>query len=178
MPATGAPRAAIAQFQYREITRTFPAAPTSSDNLIRAVDVYQRVMRAQRSPQPFMQLVSRALDTQPQVFLTEIQWRYGIAQNDNAGASPAPPGSLGALRQIGTLHGEIRPFQGDFRSAIALINRVAEHLAREPSVADVKVLKLPLNVNPDLALSGDTRDAAEHTGTAEFTLQVTLRPNA
>ncbi len=168
----------IAQLQYREITRTFPEAPTTSDNLIRAVDVYQRVMQAQRSPQPFMQLVSRALDTQPEVFLKEMHWRYGTAQNENAGTPPAPPAGLGALRQIGTLQGEIRPFQGDFRSAIASIHRVAEHLAREPSVADIKVLKLPLNVNPDLALSGDTRDAADHTGTAEFTIQITLRPNA
>jgi hypothetical protein len=174
---------AVAQLQYREIARTYPATPTAPDNLIRAVDVYQRVVRAQRSPQPFMQIVSRALDAHPEVFLQEIRWHYGTERHEGAGTAPAPgnpapAASMEALHQSGTLYGEIRPFRGDFRAAIVSINRVAERLAREPSVAEVKVIKLPLNVNPDLALSGDTREAADHTGVAEFRIQLTLKPNA
>lgn len=182
--ARAARNTALAQMQYREITRTFPATPTTSDNLIRAVDVYQKVIKLQRSPQPFMQIVSRALDAHPEVFLQEISWHYGAERPETAGtataapANPAPATSMDTLRQSGTLHGEIRPFRGDFRAAIASINHVAERLANDPSVAEVKVLKLPLNVNPELALSGDTRDAADHAGSAEFRIQLTLKPNA
>lgn len=181
--ARAARNTALAQVQYREITRTFPATPTTSDNLIRAVDVYQKVVKLQRSPQPFMQIVSRALDAQPEVFLREINWHYGSDRPEAAAAGPAtgnnaPAANLDSLRQSGTLLGEIRPFQGDFRAAITSINRVAERLARDPSVAEVKILKLPLNVNPDLALSGDTRDASDHVGTAEFRIQLMLKPNA
>lgn len=181
--AQAARNTALAQSRYREITRTFPAAPTTSDNLIRAVDVYQRVIRSQRSPQPFMQIVSRALDAQPEIFLQEISWSHGTESAENAGTASgqggaAPVANLDAMRQSGIILGEIRPFQGDFRAAIASINRMAERLAREPLVGDVKIVKLPLNVNPDLALSGNTRDAADHVGSAEFKIQISLKPNA
>ncbi|HTE14779.1 MAG TPA: hypothetical protein VK642_06855, partial [Burkholderiales bacterium] len=187
--ADAARLAAVAQVQYKEITRTFPAAPTTSDNLIKAVNIYQQVVKTVRSPQPFMQMVSRAMDPHPEIFLQEINWNYGTERPDAAGASPAPdsakpPASISTtpsaegLRQSGVLAGEIRPFQGDFRAAIASINRFAERLASDPAVADVKVIKLPLNVNPELTLSGDTRDAADHAGTAEFRILLTLKPNA
>ncbi len=173
---------AAAQAQYREITRTFPAAPTTSEHLIKAVEVYQRVLKTQRSPQPFLQIVSRALEAQPEIFLQEIVWHYGSERSD--AAAPAAPASttaaasVEALRQSGIIAGEIRPFRGDFRAAIAAINQIAERLARDPAVADAKVVKLPLNVNPDLSLSGDTREAADHVGTAEFRIQIVLKPNA
>ena len=183
--ADAARRTAAAQLQYKEITRTFPAAPTTSDNLIKAVSIYQQVVKSVRSPQPYMQIVSRALDASPEIFLQEISWMYGTERAETAAASataartakPAGTPGISVLQQSGTLTGEIRPFQGDFRAAIVSINRVAERLARDPAVADVKVLKLPLNVNPELALSGNTRDAADQAGVAEFKIALTLKPS-
>jgi hypothetical protein len=182
--ADAAQRTAAAQMQYREITRTFPAAPTSSDNLIKAVNVYHKVVKAVRSPQPFLQIISRAMDAHPEIFLQEITWNYDTQRLETGipaapgGTPPAAASSIENLHQSGMLSGEVRPFHGDFRAAIAAINRVAEHLARDPAVADVKVVKMPLNVNPETALTGDTRDAAEHTGAAEFKIELTLKPNA
>ncbi len=185
--ADAARRTTAAQLQYKEITRTFPATPTTSDNMIKAVSLYQQVVKSVRSPQPYMQIVSRAIDASPEIFLQEINWTYGTERPDTGGASasaaaaraanPAGTPDTAGLRQSGTISGEIRPFQGDFRAAIESINRVAQRLARDPSVADVKVLKLPLNVNPELALSGNTRDAADQSGAAEFKILLTLKPN-
>lgn len=174
---------ATAHAQYREITRSFPAAPTGSDNLIKAVQVYQQVVKSVRSPQPFMQIVSRALAPQPEIFLQELHWAYASERPEAAMQGPgntAPPGapSTDALHQRGTLAGEIRPFYGDFRSAIASIHRFAAQLARDPAVAEVKVVKLPLNINPELALSGDTREAADQAGGAAFKIELTLKPDA
>jgi hypothetical protein len=178
-------RTADAQAQYKEITRTFPAAPTSSDNLIKAVDIYRQVVKSVRSPQPFMQIVSRAIEPSPEIFLQEIGWSHGADRSDPASATTSsrnikPPGAreTESLRQSGTLSGEVRPFYGDFRAAIASINGVAERLARDPAVAEVKVIKLPLNVNSELALSGNTRDAADQNGTADFKIQLVLKPDA
>lgn len=183
--ADAARRTANAQSQYKEITRTFPAASTSSDNLIKAVDVYRHVVKSIRSPQPFLQIVSRAIETSPEVFLQEIGWNYGSDLADPAGASaaarsakPVATTEAEGLRQSGTLTGEIRPFQGDFRAAIASINRVAARLAQDPAVSEVKVVKLPLNVNPELPLSGDTRDAVDLPGSAAFKITILLKPNA
>jgi hypothetical protein len=183
--ADAARRTANAQSQYKEITRTFPAAPTSSENLIKAVDVYRQVVKSIRSPQPFMQIVSRAIEPSPEVFLLEIGWNHGSDLAETPGASTAPRSAKPAaanegegLRQSGTLTGEIRPFQGDFRAAIASINRVAARLAQDPAVSEVKVVKLPLNVNPELSLTGDTRDAVDVPGSAAFKIAIFLKPNA
>ncbi len=177
-----AKRTAAAQAQYREITREFPAAPTTSENLINAVEIYKKIARTVRSPQPFMQIVSRAIEPSPEVFLQEISWSYGNeAVNVDAGTramqSAAAPVVAGALRQSGYISGEIRPFQGDYRAAIDAINVIANRLARDPAVAEVRVVKHPLNVNPGLALSGNTRAAAEHSDVADFKIVVTLKPD-
>jgi hypothetical protein len=180
-------RTATAQAQYKEITRTFPAAPTSSDNLIKAVTIYQQVVKSVRSPQPFMQMVSRAIEPSPEIFLQEIAWHYGTERPEaatanlparNVNVKPAAAPDAGGLWQSGTLTGEIRPFQGDFRAAIASIQRVARRLEQDPAVAEVKVIKLPLNVNPELALSGNTRDVTDQPGTAEFKIAIWLKPDA
>ena len=76
------------------------------------------------------------------------------------------------------IEGEIRPFRGDYRSAIATINGFAGRIGEQPDVAEVRILKLPLNVNPTLTLSGNTIDTPEQSqnATAEFKLLVVLKP--
>lgn len=177
---------AATQTQYREITREFPATPTTSDNLLNAVEIYKRVSKTIRSPQPFMHIVSRAIEPAASVFLQEVNWTYGTeiasadgsAQPPQAATGSVPGAASGGLKQSGYVAGEIRPFQGDYRAAIDVINAVANRLARDPAVAEVRVVKYPLNVNPGLALSGNTRDAAEHSGVADFKILLTLKPDA
>jgi hypothetical protein len=180
--AYDAKRTAAAQAQYRDITREFPAAPTTSENLINAVEIYKKVSKTIRSPQPFMQIVSRAIESSPEIFLQEMNWAYGTEEAGAADSARTPsaaaPDGAGALKQNGYVAGEIRPFQGDYRAAIEAINAVANRLARDPAVAEVRVVKYPLNVNPGLALSGNTRDAAEQAGVADFKIVLTLKPDA
>lgn len=178
--ADAARRTVAAQAQYKEITRTFPAAPTSSDNLIRAVNIHQSVLKSARTPRTLMQVVSRAIENSPDIFVQEIAWTQGVPRTDAAptAANPSANGDTNGPRQSGVLAGEIRPFHGDFRAAIATINAVAARLARDPAVAEVKVIKLPLNINPELALSGNTRDEADQASAAEFRIAINLKPNA
>lgn len=166
--AHDAKRTAAAQAQYRDITREFPAAPTTTDNLINAVEIYKKISKTIRSPQPFMHILSRAIEPSPEIFLQEMTWTYGTDDGNAAGA----------LKQAGYVVGEIRPFQGDYRAAIETINGVATRLARDPAVAEVRVVKYPLNVNPGLALSGNTRDTSEQSGVADFKITLTLKPDA
>ena len=109
------------QSQYLEATRQFPAAPTTADNLQRAVEVSQKI-----------------------------------------GAT-------------GLIEGEVRPFRGDYRGAIETINRFAEVLAKHPAVAEVNVVKLPLNISSNLALTGNTTDSADQSGKAEFKMLLVLK---
>ncbi len=185
-------RTAAAQSQYKEITRTFPAAPTTADNLVKAVDIYQNVVKAARTPRTFMEIVSRAVEPSPEIYLNEIAWVHGGlgVQSAQTGARTDAPASAivataaiappatDSLRQSGSITGELRPFNGDFRAAIAAIQGVADRLSRDSRVAEVRVAKLPLNVNPEQSLSGNTRDDADQSGAAaEFRIAITLKPN-
>jgi hypothetical protein len=129
-----------------------------------------------------MHIVSRALEASPSIVLRELGWNYDQGALETGGAAArsagaAVRGGAAARRQGGLIAGEIRPFRGDYRAAIETINAFAARLARDPQVAEVQVVKLPLNVNPSLQISGNTLDSREEAGTADFRLLLIMKPS-
>jgi hypothetical protein len=177
--------------QYQQITKQFPPAPTTGENLKRAVEAAKQVRESARDPVPMMAAVSEALQTSPNVVLRDFGWRYGLtdiekaaegAAGGSAGAAsassqPAPGAPPAARRQSAFLSGEIRPFRGDYRGAIDTINALAERLRKNPAVAEVRATKMPLNVSPTAALSGNTLDSTRtEAAKADFELVVVFKP--
>lgn len=183
---------ALLASQYAEVTRQFPQAPASAENLKKAVEIAQKLRETVHTPQRMMVLVSQAIESSPTVIVKEFVWQFGSSEVEapspgsvSAGAGAQPPlpvvsGAPTARKESATIEGEIRPFRGDYRSAIVTINALAERISREPGVADVRVVKLPLNVNPSLSLSGNTLDNPEQTATAiaEFRILIVLKPSS
>jgi hypothetical protein len=175
--------AANYQRRYQEVTRHFPASPTSADNLVAAVQTAERLKSLKRTPEAAMTAVGRALEQSPNVYLKSFGWRYGTRGFDAAGgargtvAAPSPaPGAAQQRAQSAFIEGEIRPFSGDYRSALDAISAFADTLRQDPAVADVKVVALPLNVSPTMALSGSTADAdAPRATTANFRLNIAFK---
>jgi hypothetical protein len=172
------------QALYQEATRQFPAAPTSAENLRKTVEVVQKLRKSARTPEMMMGIISNALEASPAIFLKEFGWKYAPTEIDAGGTvvrsasePSAPAGVAESRKQSGLIDGEIRPFRGDYRAAINSINAFADQLGRDPAVQEVRVVKLPLNVNPALALSGNTLDSREQSGTAaEFRVLIVLKP--
>ena len=182
---------ALLASQYAEVTRQFPQAPASAENLKKAVEIAQKLRESVHTPQRMMTIVSKAIEASPTIVLKAFEWKYGATEVDAPGpmarpgaapeASPAVVPAVGSAplrKESALIEGEVRPFRGDYRSAIVTINSLASQLSGDPGVADVRVVKLPLNVNPSLSLSGNTLDNAEQTATAtaEFKLLVVLKP--
>lgn len=179
---------ALLAAQYQEITRQFPKAPASADNLKKTVEIAQKLRESTHNPQRVMALVSQALESSSNIVIKELGWKYGSteidpdrrSQSGGAGGATSPAGTapVVARRESALVEGEIRPFRGDYRSAIVTINRFADRLSEEPDVAEVRVVKLPLNVNPTQPLTGNTVDNPEQSAnaTAEFRLLVLLKP--
>lgn len=167
--------------QTLETARQFPAAPTSAENLQRAVEIAQKIGASTRSPETMMIIVSQALDHNPAIRLKNFDWKYQRAdiEQQEPGKSartlsgPGPAG--GARRQSGLIEGEVRPFGGDYRAANESIARFVAALAQQPGVAEVRVVKAPLNVSPSLTLSGGTADSSATPGRAEFKLLLVLK---
>jgi hypothetical protein len=174
---------ALLSGQYLEITRQFPQAPTSAENLKKTVEIAQRLRATAHSPQKVMALMSRALEASPAIVIRDFGWKYGVTEietegagaRDTASPASAPSGPAGQRKESALIDGEVRPFRGDYRSAIVTINGFADRLRDEPEVSEVRVVKLPLNVNPALSLSGNTLDNPEQGGTADFKLLVVLK---
>jgi hypothetical protein len=128
-----------------------------------------------------LDIVSQALERNPAIVLKTLGWKYGPGEIDAdagksvAGANDAVAPGGGARRQSGMVDGEVRPFRGDYRAAIDAINRFAASLSQLPQVNEVRVVKLPLNISPELSLSGNTTDNRDQAGKAEFRLLLTLK---
>ena len=185
--AEAARQTAQQQAQYQEATRQFPAAPASAEVLKKTVEVAQKLKESALAPEAMMGVISKALEDSPTIILKGFGWKYGDREIESGGtatlssaesSAPAPAGAL-QRKQSGLLEGEIRPFRGDYRAAIQTINDFADRLAHDPAVAEVRIVKLPLNVNPALALSGNTLDTREQTGAiAEFRLLIVMKRKA
>ena len=167
--------------QYAEVTRQFPQAPTSAENLKRSVEISQKLRDSLHTPQSMLGIVSRAIETSPTIVIREFGWKYGATEVESQGtrsrsaADVAPAASAGGIARSR----KESAFRGDYRSAIVTINAFAGRIAGEPGVAEVRVVKLPLDVNPSLSLSGNTTENPERaaTATAEFKLLIVLKPN-
>ena len=183
-------RTARVNAEYQTATLQFPESPTSAENLQKGTELAKKLRDDARTPEQFLAVVGRALEASPQIVLLELGWQYLpgeiAARGDAASQQPVarettPPGIPGAAnqrRQSGLLSGQVRNFGGDFRGAISLISALAERLRADPAVANVSVVKLPLNVSPTIAMTGSTAENPARTGTADFQIVVTLKQNS
>lgn len=183
-------RTAQVNADYQAATRQFPAAPTSADNLKKATELADKLKASAVTPERFLQVIGNALNPVPDIALVEIAWQNRATEissgSDNSvpgsgaqdrpasGASAVPAGS-GPRKQSGLIAGQVRDFKGDFRRAITLINALAERLRKDPSVENVRIVQLPLNVSPSLALTGNTAENPAQSGNADFKMIIVLR---
>nr|MCU0869370.1 hypothetical protein [Burkholderiales bacterium] len=162
---------------YTEVQREFPASPVGSAVLKQTVDVAANLRASGRLPDDAMGIVSEVLDTHPSVSLETLAWRHGRfadAVSAFGNSATTTPGGLPA-RQVMQITGTIEPFAGDYRSAITTIRDFADELRRKPAVADVKIVRLPLDASSRQSLAGSTSTRTEQTLTAQFELAVTLK---
>jgi hypothetical protein len=176
-----ADQAAKFHARYQELTRQFPATPVPSATLKQTVDTALRLRETARTPETLFAVISEALEGSPTITLTSLGWKHG--RYADAQAAFAPAGATGgagdgSLRQVGLIVGDVRLSSGDYRTAVATIREFAEQLRKNPSVADVKILKLPLDENSRQTLSGSTSTRAEQQASAQFEIAVTLRESA
>jgi hypothetical protein len=160
------------QTQYQEAARRFPAAPTSAENMRRAVDAVDALRAHVRTPEAAMRAIGQTLAAYPNIELTKLAWRYG---EDKQTVSP-PAGATGfqGWEETAELSAGIRPFDGDYRQALRLIEHFAQALRGQPGVVEVRVVELPVNLDPKSGLSGNTSDAPETGAAAQFKLSVKL----
>jgi hypothetical protein len=163
------------QQKYEVVTRQFPKSPTSAANLKQTVEVAERIRAEVRTPERMLVTLSRGLQDSPAIFLRAVAWKRGTADSNEAATAPAP---AAGNREQAVIDGEIRPFKGDYRSAIATIDAFVDRLSKEKGVFEVRILQLPINVSQTSVLSGNTaKETQVQAATAQFKVEVLLESN-
>ena len=154
-----------------------------ADIMRHTVELAQQFRGSVRTPESMFLVVSRALDASPQIELARISWHYGRvpaaigADLTQPGTGEQHPLDPGTVVQTGVLRGEVTPFDGDYKAAMRVISAFAIQLAADDKVAEVRTLKLPLNVSSDTGLSGST-NAPSQRGSAQFEIAIVFKAGA
>jgi len=166
------------QAKYQQVTAQFPETPTSAENLRHTVAIAEQVQAALRTPDAMFSIISHALDASPEIQLQRLEWHYGDSPTAKPDGKPASASmsESGKPVQTGIIYGEVG-FAGDYRAAINAINGFAQRLAQADVVAEVKALKLPLDMRSESTFNGSTAIAPGNAA-ARFELAVVFKSGA
>jgi hypothetical protein len=156
---------------YQGVSSSFIKTPVSGSELKIAAELAQQFDSLKQNPQRLVFVISQALDKQPEIQIRRMRWK----QTDDANVKddeslykdtslvsevsvPPPPRPPSGLYEIGFVDGEIKNFSGDYRSAQASVETLVENLRKNKEVAQVTILRQPVNTSSHVSLQGSTLD--------------------
>lgn len=171
--------------RYEMSRERLPKTPVDAAELLVAVELAESIAQHKSSPIDMVKFISKGLNQFPDVTLDNVEWAassdpnlsVGKAQHDDSnqgmtGFTNASFNDSGyRYYQIAMINGHIAPFDGNFREAIAIINKFTETLRNSKSVYDINIVTLPLDVRSNTSLQGDTRSVAKK---ANFSIRLVL----
>lgn len=171
--------------RYQLAREGLPATPVEPADLKMAVELFESLDRYKAEPLEMVRLVSAGMNRFPLVKMGRYEWLVSTDPNASIGTgrpAAANQGVIGysnvsvpeadyAYYQIAEIEGEIRPFDGNYRTAISIINEFAETLRKQENVYNVSITSLPLDVSQDSNMQGNTKSSQRE---ARFSLRVVL----
>jgi hypothetical protein len=171
------------QARYDMARQSLPPTPVEPRDVQIAVDIADTLTRYKANPLALLQTVSNALDRFPAVRLEQIEWMASMnpaatlgeeAAADSAAEAPIMPAAATyAYYQIGVVEARLDGFDGDYRQALAEVNRFAETLRAEKSVERVSILSQPLDLSSSVDLQGSAT-AGSKEGDAAFRIKLVM----
>lgn len=153
---------------YAAAARGFPAAPAPANVLQNAVQLSATVQNQARTPALALSVAGLALERNPHVYVKKMQWSASEAAPQDAPTVTPKAETL-------EIDAEIRPFNGDFRTALAKVERLATDLSKDQRTARVRVLESPLDVSSAANLSGSAAGGGQGAVPARFRLLLELK---
>ena len=156
--------------------RQLPALEMAPVDLKVLSDVAHNLEQKRVNPFNMLQLISKSMDQFPMIQVEQIIWS-SIADNEKtqkngAKSNGSAPKINGKPRiQVATMHGYIRPFDGDYRGALDMIDAFAIELRNSDQILDVTLLSLPMDIGPAASIEGSS---AAVPGEAAFSVRVVL----
>ena len=160
----------LARQRYDDIVKTFPAIPTSTENLRRVIDRYVELEKGSTSPEYLWREISHALQGDASVEVEGIDWRVAALASREAATAEAlhtpPVGS-----EIAIVHGTLRPGPDSHpRQVLSIFKQLVETLKRNPKL-QVEVLQQPFDLDSGKSLKGGDA-AVDDLRPRSFKLQI------
>lgn len=159
----------VARRRYEEIVKSFPAIPTTNENLRGAINRYTQLEQANTSPEGLYREISRALQAAASVELEAIEWKAGVVSSI---APAAPRGNptqndeeTAIVRGTLRLGGDSNP-----RQVLEALHRLVDALRQNPKLV-VEVLQQPFDVESGKLLKGSDADV-EGNEPRSFKIQI------
>ena len=183
----------LAQSQYQAVVSSLPHIAASPQNMKAAVNIEQMISRNAPAPAQMLGMVSRALDTLPQIRVDQLHWQVSAeaesADLQQAASAPEPLLAAGGKeaapsamligipqkpKQSLLIEGEVIPFGHDYRSALESVRLFAAELGKNKQLK-VEITRSPLDIAPSAMLTGKAGDD-DAVSKARFNLKLKLRP--
>jgi len=162
-----------------------PKIPAEPQDLKLAVELAEKLRAYKTTPRAMVMALSEGLADFPKLKINNINWLAstnpdkpvggGRGQRANVRSNSNPLAGnpdQAQLYQVAHIQGQVDPFDGDYREALAMVRQFAATLLGLPGVEAVNVVELPLDIGSGSSLAGDT---ARKAGAAPFELRVVLR---
>ena len=141
-----------------------------------AVELAAALSARRSTPVPWLKILGQALAAAPTLRLDAVEWLAATAPDAAIGTTEPvalAPDPRYLRYHIGVARGEVLPFTGDYRAAIAAVDALAGQLRASPAVYAVEVLEYPLNLRSDAVMSGAPAQAGAVTP-AHFSIKIVL----
>ncbi|OIQ78562.1 hypothetical protein GALL_397230 [mine drainage metagenome] len=150
--------------RYDEAAVKLRPMPSSGADFKVAVQL-PAIVGNQRTPQRLMEVVAGALDMTPEIRLQHLRW---VIRNDL---------NEDALREYGSVEGEIINSSADYRAALDSVNRLVELIRNDAQVESVAVEQKPVNASAYPGPQGNMQDVrTQELPSTLFKLNLMLKP--
>lgn len=171
--------------RYKVAREKIPQTPVPPADLQIAVEMSNTLDGYKTDPFKMFDVISKGLNQYPLIKLDEITWTAAADPNKQISGDTATTTTQGVVGysnigtkdtgfdyyQIALMNGDISPFDGNYRNALDMINRFAETLKNMPSVYNVSIVSLPLDISSHANLQGASNAGP---GTAKFSVRIVM----
>ena len=98
------------------------------------------------------------MDRSPNIGLNRIEWIHDTPEVVQTGAQPIDVSEhlVNGIAEYGIVGAEVLSYEGDHQAALRDIRLFARQLEDDPRVAQVEIVRLPLDLDPNAGLNGST----------------------
>ena len=177
-------KSAFYQTRYDLARERLPKTPVESEQIKLVVEATKTLNDYKSTPNEMLSFLGKSLQKYPDIMLDDFDWVFSVDPNkglesgsiNNTGvpAEIVSDGNQIKYYQISNINAHIEPFDGNYREAIATVNKFAETLRSFDTTYDVRVESFPLDISSTATLQGD----AESVGKAAlFSLRAVIGVN-